>query len=88
MNFEQYQIKDKKAFPYEKKAVTYLMIFPSDNPTISDGWWKKDKVKINSKPVKTFTFKGSNFRIEKYELSQAEVNDKSDDTLIHTLIFR
>ena len=88
MNFEQYQIKNKKAFPYEKKSVTYLLIFPSGNPTISDGWWKKEKVKINKKPDEVFTFKNSNFRIEKYNLSTDEVNDKSDDTLIHTLIFR
>lgn len=88
MNFEQYQIKNKKAFSYEKKAVTYLMIFPSDNPTISDGWWKTEKVKINQKPEKVFTFKNSNFRIEKYNLAPNVVNEKSDDTLIHTLIFR
>ena len=88
MNFEQYQIKNKKAFPYEKKAVTYLMIFPSDNPTISDGWWKTEKVKINKKPDAVYTFKNSNFRIEKYNLTPEEISDKSDDTLIHTLIFR
>jgi hypothetical protein len=88
MNFTQTLFKDKKAFPYEKKAVTYLLIYPSDNPTISDGWWKTEKVKINKKPEKVFTFKNSNFRIEKYSLTPDEVNDKSDDTLIHTLIFR
>lgn len=88
MNYEQYQNKNKKAFPYEKKEVTYLLISPSDNPTISDGWWKTEKVKINKKPVEVFEFKNSNFRIEKYILTPEEVNDKSDDTLIHDLIFR
>jgi hypothetical protein len=88
MNFVQTNFKDKKAFPYEKKAVTYLLIFPSNNPTISDAWWKKEKVKIDQKPDKVFTFKNSNMRIEKYSLSKEVVNDKSDDTLIHDLIFR
>ncbi|RJQ35824.1 hypothetical protein C4559_06340 [Candidatus Microgenomates bacterium] len=88
MNFVQTNYKNKKAFPYEKKAVTYLLIYPSNNPTISDGWWKNNKVKIDQKPEKVFTFKNSNFRIEKYVLSPEVVNDKSDDTLIHDLIFR
>ncbi len=88
MNFVQTNYKDKKAFSYEKKAVTYLLIYPSNNPTISDGWWKTNKVKIDQKPEKVFTFKNSNFRIEKYILSPEVVNDKSDDTLIHDLIFR
>jgi len=88
MNFVQTNFKDKKAFSYEKKTVTYLIIFPSDNPTISDDWWKKEKVKINQKPDKVFTFKNSNMRIEKYLLSPEVVSDKSDDTLIHDMIFR
>ncbi len=88
MHYAQTENKSKKSFPYEKKAITYLMIFPSNNPTIDDGWWKKEKVKIDKKPDKIFTFPGSNFRIEKYSLTPAEVANKSDDTLIHTLIFR
>lgn len=88
MNYEQYQNKNKKSYPYEKKTVTYLLINPSNNPTISDGWWKTNKVKIDQKPEKVFTFKNSNFRIEKYNLTPDVVNDKSDDTLIHDLIFR
>jgi len=88
MNYEQYQNKNKKSFPYEKKIVTYLLINPSNNPTISDDWWKLNKVKINQKPEKVFTFKNSNFRIEKYILTPDIIKDKSDDTLIHDLIFR
>lgn len=88
MSFNQYQNKSKKSYPYEKRSTTYLIIFPSGNPTINDGWWKENKVKINKKPVKIFTFKGSNMRIEKYILSSEEIADISDDTLIHTLIFR
>lgn len=88
MNYEQYQYKDKNAFPYEKKAVTYLLISPSNNPTINDSWWKTEKIKIRKKPDAVFTFKNNNFRIEKYNLTPSEINDKSDDTLIHTLIFR
>ncbi len=87
MDYEQTLFKDKKAASYEKKPVTYLFIFPSNNPTISDDWWKAEKVKIKSSPVKIFRYK-DNMRVEKYELAAEEVADKSDDTLIHTLIFR
>lgn len=88
MNFVQTRFKDKKAFPYEKKQTTYLIIFPSDNPTINDSWWKEEKVKIKKEPDKVFTFAGSNMRIEKYILNSDEIADKSDENLIHTLIFR
>jgi hypothetical protein len=88
MNFVQTQYKNKKAFSYEKKQTTYLLIFPSDNPTINDDWWKEEKVKIKRPADKVFTFDGSNMRIEKYVLTPDEVADKSDENLIHTLIFR
>lgn len=88
MNFVQTQFKNKKASPYEKKQTTYLLIFPSDNPTIDDKWWKAEKVKLKRLADKVFTFQGSNMRIEKYILSPEEINEKSDENLIHTLIFR
>lgn len=88
MNYEQTQFKNKKAFPYEKRKLTYLIIFPSSNPTISDDWWKAEKVKIKRSADKVFTFDGSNMRIEKYTLTPEEIADKSDENLIHTLIFR
>lgn len=88
MNYLGRQYKNKKAFPYEKKEVVYLMIAPSNNPTISDDWWKREKVKIRKAPEKIFRFEGSNFRIEKYRLTSGEIKEKSDENLIHTLIFR
>ncbi|KKQ01979.1 MAG: hypothetical protein US11_C0002G0038 [Candidatus Roizmanbacteria bacterium GW2011_GWA2_36_23] len=88
MNYTQNLFNNKKAYPYEKKKITYLLIAPSDNPTISDDWWKAEKVRVNSSPVKVMKFKDNNFRIEKYELSDKEIANKSDENLIHTLIFR
>ncbi len=70
-----------------KRSVTYLLIFKSNNPTISHDWWRKEKVKINRKPAKIFNY-DNNFWIEKYYLNQKEIQEKSDDTLIHNLIFR
>lgn len=88
MNYVQTKYKQKEAYPYIKKAVTYLLIAPSDNPTINDSWWKTEKVKIRKEPEKVFRFENSNFRIEKYQLTPEEITDKSDENLIHTLIFR
>lgn len=87
MNYQQHQY-NKSVYPYEKKRITYLIIAPSDNPTIDDRWWKEEKVKIKRSPDKTFTFDGSNMRVEKYILNSEEIADKSDENLIHTLIFR
>lgn len=88
MNYVQTKFNKVRASSYEKKRITYLIIFPSDNPTISDGWWKTEKVKLRRPADKVFTFDSSNMRIEKYVLTSDEITEKSDDTLIHDLIFR
>lgn len=87
MNYTQQQFGDNQAFPYQKKPVTYLLISPSHNPTISDDWWKAAKVKIAGLPVAVWHY-STGFRIEKYRLSGADLNTPSDENLIHTLIFR
>ncbi len=87
MNYSQ-GFNKKQAYPYTKKKNTYLLIFPSHNDSVNDLWWKENKVKINKKPIKVFKYINSDFRIEKYELTNEEINNLSDDTLIHTLIFR
>lgn len=87
MNYAQTKYNDKKAYPYEKKPVTYLFIFKSDNPTISDDWWKENKVMIKKQPSQVFKYSDV-FRIEKYELTPEELETPSDQDLIHTLIFR
>lgn len=87
MNYSQ-GFNKKQAYPYIKKKITYLLIYPSHNASINDLWWKENKVKINKKPIKIFKYNGSDFRIEKYELTNEEESNLSDDTLIHTLIFR
>jgi hypothetical protein len=87
MNFAQSQYKNKKAFPYEKRGITYLLISPSDNPTISDDWWKEQKVMITKKPDAVFKYK-TGFRIEKYHLSPEDLKIPSDQNLIHNLHFR
>ncbi len=87
MHYVQTLFKNKTMHEFQKEPVTYLFIFPSKNPTIDAGWWKKEKVKITQKPAKVFEFY-DNIRIEKYNLDQKNLAVPSDPNLIHTLIFR
>ncbi len=87
MNFTKKQFPEKKVFPYQKKKITYLVIFPSSNPYTSEHWWKKNQVKIDRKPDKTMKFKDGSY-IEKYYLDESEQEVESDQNLIHSLIFR
>lgn len=87
MDYAQKKYTEKRAIPFEKQEVTYLIIFPSTNPFTSEHWWKKNQVKIERKPDKIFKFNDGSY-IEKYILSPEEQKIKSDENLIHSLIFR
>ncbi len=87
MNFTQNSFPNIKAYPFEKKKITYLLISPSDNPYAQPSPWKKDQVKITKKPIKIQKYPNG-FVLEKYELTEEELKVSSDPNLIHTLIFR
>ncbi|MEK7633519.1 MAG: glycosyltransferase family 39 protein [Patescibacteria group bacterium] len=75
--------------PYEKKALTYLIIAPppEDKPYLKGDWWKSNQVKINRNPDKVFKY-SNNMIVEKYLLSKEELKIPSDPNLIQDLIFR
>lgn len=88
MNFVQRQYSEKKAYPYEKKAVTYLLIDdPGDHKYTNSNGWKQFDVKIQKKPVKRIQL-SRNYWIEKYELNSEEIKIPSNPNLIQDLIFR
>jgi len=87
MNYGQKLYSKNKAYPYQKKQTTYLIIFPSTNPYTSEHWWKKNQVKIDQNPDKVFKFSDGSY-IEKYVLSDEEQKIQSDQNLINNLIFR
>ena len=88
MNYVQRLNPEKKAYPYEKKAVTYLLIDdPGDHRYTNHKGWRQFDVKIQKKPVKRIQL-SKNYWIEKYELTQEEIAVPSNPNLIQNLIFR
>lgn len=75
--------------PYQKKAITYLLVSPpgGQNGSIGGDWWVQHKVNINKKPEQTISF-ANGFRIQKYLLTAKEQAIPSDPNLIDSLIFR
>lgn len=81
--------KDKQAFYFEKKPVTYIVIAPpaKNNPYLSYEWWKTQRLNIKEKPVLTINF-ANGYKIEKYELNEKEVNEPFDHGIDPGLSFR
>lgn len=73
--YEQRLHKDKNAAYFQKKPTTYIIVAPpaENNPFLSYEWWRTERVKIDKKPVSTVTFENG-YKIEKYELTDEEVN--------------
>ncbi|MBP8591000.1 hypothetical protein KBI33_00840 [Candidatus Shapirobacteria bacterium] len=78
-----------QAHAFEKKPVTYLLIFspPQDKPWLEGSWWAKNQVNVKKDPEKTMAF-DNDFRIEKYLLSEEEIKIPSDPNLINSTYFR
>jgi len=87
MNYTQTKFNNIKAYPFEKKKITYLIMAPSDNPYAQPIPWKRDHIKLVKKPIKIFKYENG-FQVEKYLLSDDEIKIQSDQYLIHDLIFR
>jgi hypothetical protein len=89
MNYAQRQFQTQEAYPFQKKAVTYLISAPapSDKPGLSGTWWGKNQVKIDKKPTKVYMFPNG-FRIERYELTPEEQKIPSDPDLNISIHFR
>ncbi|MFA5933027.1 MAG: glycosyltransferase family 39 protein [Microgenomates group bacterium] len=98
MNYYQKISKDKTSFPYNKKAVTYLLIAPppeyGKDPSslwyqknINSDSWKNNDVRINRKADETRGFPNG-FRIEKYNLNENEIKIQANQFLIQSIFFR
>jgi len=89
LNYVQNRHRDIKSYPYAKKRTTYLFIAapPADRLFLNGDWWKKNQVKLDNKPVKTFRYPNG-FEIEKYSLTDKQIKIESDHNLIQSLHFR
>ena len=83
------RLYENKAYSFEKKPVTYLIIAPPppDNPYMKDEWWRINQIKINKEP--NLVIKYSNgYKIEKYLLSEEETQIPYDTNVNPGLHFR
>lgn len=87
MSYTQQKFPSKHSYKFQKKPLTYLMIYPSDNKYTNENSWRGGQVKIQKKPVATFRSLGGSY-IEKYNLTKEEQTISADSTLLQDLTFR
>ncbi len=89
INYAQDEYKNKIAYPYSKKAITYLIIVPppADRPFLNGEWWKYNQVNMSRGADKVYLFPNK-FKLEKYILNEDELKVSSDPNLIQDLHFR
>lgn len=82
MEYSGKKFSDVLAVPFEKRAITYLIIANEDPSKKTEGSekWKSTDVKISSDPQKVYEFK--NYRIEKYYLSKEEIATPANPSLL------
>ncbi len=83
------QFYSNRAQNFEKKPLTYLLLAPApqDKPWLDGAWWVKNQVNIKKEPEKVVHF-NNGFRIEKYLLSEKEIQVTADPNLIQSSHFR
>lgn len=87
MSYTQKQFPEIKSYKFQKKQLTYLMIYPSDSKLTNEAWWTKGQVKINRMPEATLKSFGGSYA-EKYKLTKEEQAVQSDSSLLQDLTFR
>lgn len=87
MSYMQSKYLSIRASKFEKKPLTYLMIYPSDNKYTNERDWKTGQVKINKKSVQVIKSIGGSY-VEKYNLTSEEQKVQSDSSLLQDLTFR
>jgi len=87
MSYAKQEFPAFKSYPFQKKALTYLMIYPSDSKYTNEKPWKEGQVKINKPPVKVLKSIGGSYA-EKHTLTEEEQSVQSDSTLLQDLTFR
>lgn len=83
------RLYNKKAFKFEKKQTTYVLMEPIPKSAffLDAAWWIKEKLKIKGEPVKTIQL-GLGYKIQKYELTKEELQAPSEITPSDWLYFR
>jgi hypothetical protein len=81
--------KDKQAHYFQKKPVTYIVVAPpaESNPFLSYDWWKKERLRLDAKPVLIHKFENG-YRIEKYHLDSEQIGIPFDPGIDPGLSFR
>ncbi len=89
MNYAQRLSKQVKSFPFQKQKITYLLMAPAPDyrPELNGDWWRSDQVRIKRNADSRTTYPNG-LKIEKYNLSDEEVEVSSDPNLIQDLHFR
>jgi len=89
LSYEQRFYKNKVAFYFQKKPVTYIIVAPpaASDPYFSYNWWKTQRLKININPVSTLTFPNG-YKIEKYNLNPNQIAVPFDPGIDPGLTFR
>jgi len=89
IHYIQKMFKQTISHPYKKEQLTYLIIAPppEDKKYLNGDWWKINQVKINRNPDKVFRY-SNGMIVEKYLLSQKEMQIPSDPNLVQDLTFR
>lgn len=98
LDFYQKRNENKKVYPYQKRAVTYLLIAPppeygKDPNSIwyqkntNSKLWKENDLRIDREPDQILKF-DNGFILEKYNLINEEIEKKPNPYLIQSIFFR
>ncbi|MFH0772909.1 MAG: hypothetical protein V1922_01190 [bacterium] len=87
MSYTQQQFPTIRSYKFQKKPLTYLMIYPSDNKYTNETPWRTGQVKINKKPEEILKSYGGSYA-EKYTLTPEDIAVPADSTLLQDLTFR
>jgi hypothetical protein len=88
MHYMNRQYKNKDGIPFEKKETTYLLVDdPGTNPVINSLTWRLYDVKISSQ-MNMRTEITDTYKIEKYILTEEELEEPSNPYMLNSLIFR
>lgn len=76
-----------RSYKFQKKLITYLMIYPSDNKYTNEAWWREGQLKIKKQPRSISKSIGGSY-IEKYYFSVQDAGVPVDSSLLDDLRFR
>lgn len=88
IDFVQKNYPQKKAHPFEKQKITYLIIvdFPKEYPEPISQGWKITDLKIKSEPTQVKNI--GLVQIQKYYLTEEEINLPVNPFLLNSIFFR